>query len=62
MAPAHMLTSKERRKIEELIKAFDNHGCGLGLDVKARAAMRQLLDVLDEANGIIQEHRYLPAT
>ena len=36
------LTVDERAQIEALIQAFDNHGCGLGLDIQTQAAMRRL--------------------
>ena len=48
--------------MERLIQSFDNHGCGLGLDIIAQAAMRQLLDALDEANRKIEEYQKLPAS
>ncbi len=43
------LTEDERAQIEALILSFDNHGCGLGLDIQAQAALRRLLGALDEA-------------
>ena len=62
MSKAHLLASDERRTMEELIKSFDNHGCGFGLDIKAQAALRRLLDALDEANRKIEEYQKLPAS
>ena len=38
------LTAEEREQIEELIQAFDDHGCGIGLDVQAQVALRRLLE------------------
>ncbi len=55
MAQAHNLTDEERSHIEALIKSFDNHGCGFGLDLLAQAALRLLLDKLEEANRAIRE-------
>ncbi len=49
MSETRTLTASERREIEDLIRAFDNHGCGLGLDLKAQVALRRLLEALDEA-------------
>ena len=43
------LTAEEREHIEELIRAFDDHGCSLGLDVRAQVAPRRLLEALEEA-------------
>ena len=37
-----------RESVESLITAFDNHGCGLGLDLQAQKLMRQLLDAVDD--------------
>jgi hypothetical protein len=37
-----------RDSVESLIKAFYNHGCGLGLDLQAQKLMRQLLDAVDD--------------
>ena len=34
--------------VQDLITAFDNHGCGLGLDMQAQKLMRQLLDTVDD--------------
>ena len=46
-------TEDERDHIDALIKSFDNHGCGFGLDILAQAALRLLLDRLDDANQTI---------
>ncbi len=50
------LTAEERTQIEELITSFDNHGCATGLDIKAQAALRRLLDVLNEAEQVIEKY------
>ncbi len=55
MVQAHDLTDKERDHIDALIKSFDNHGCGFGLDLLAQAALRLLLDKLHEANQAIEQ-------
>ena len=55
MVQAHNLTDEERDHIEALIKSFDNHGCGFGLDILAQAALRLLLDKLAEANQAINK-------
>ena len=47
------LTGNERREIEDLIKAFDDHGCGTGLDVRAQAILRRMLEVVDEAERLM---------
>ena len=49
-------THEERGDIEDLISSFDNHGCGIGLDVKAQIALRRLLDALDQAEEIIASY------
>lgn len=55
------LTEAERTQIEVLIQAFNNHGCSLGLDLQAQAALRRLLDALEEAEQIVEEyHRRTP--
>jgi hypothetical protein len=41
------LPSEEREQIEELIKSFDDHGCGFGLDIQAQIVLRRLLDIID---------------
>ena len=53
MAQTHNLTADERDHIEALIRSFDNHSCGFGLDIQAQAALRLLLDRLDDANQAI---------
>ena len=53
MAETHNLTTEERDHIDALIKSFDNHGRGFGLDILAQAALRLLLDRLDDANQTI---------
>ncbi len=54
MSQTRRLTGGERGQIEELIRAFDNHGCSTGLDLKAQAALRRLLDALQEAEQTIE--------
>lgn len=54
MTLASRLTQEERSEIEELIKNFDNHGCGFGYDIQAQDALRRLLDALDEAEQVIE--------
>ncbi len=51
------LTAEERTQIEELIGSFDNHGCANGLDTRAQAALRRLLQVLHEAEQAIEKLR-----
>ena len=53
------LTEDERAKIETLILAFDNHGCGMGLDIQAQAALRRLLTAIDEAEQTAEQYRTL---
>ncbi len=55
MAQTYNLTADERDHIEALIKSFDNHGCGFGLDILAQAALRLLLERLDDANQAIEK-------
>ncbi len=50
------LTAEERTEIEELISSFDNHGCANGLDIRAQAALRRLLHVLQEAEQAIEKY------
>ena len=50
---AQRLTIEEKTQIEELIRSFNNHGCSIGLDIKAQAALRRLLDALKEAEMTI---------
>ena len=57
MPTKSQITKDERESIEALIRSFDNHGCGFGLDLQAQSALRRLLDALDEANRIIGEHQ-----
>ena len=47
------VTSAERKEIKDLIKAFDNHGCSLRLDLKAHVALRRLLEALDPISADI---------
>ena len=54
MSSAPRLTLDERSELEALIRAFDNHGCSQGLDVRAQAALRRLLAALDEAETAIK--------
>lgn len=51
MIPQGSLTAQERAQFEALILSFDNHGCSLGLDIQAQAALRRLLAALDDAEG-----------
>ena len=55
MAETHNLPTEERHHIDALIRSFDNHGCGFGLDILAQAALRLLLDRLDDANQAIKK-------
>ncbi|HAL46703.1 MAG: hypothetical protein FI707_12230 [SAR202 cluster bacterium] len=55
MADGQLLSVEERQDIESLIASFDNHGCGMGLDLIAQKALRRLLDALDDAEKIISE-------
>ena len=56
MPLASRLTQEERSEIEELIKNFDNHGCGFGYDLDAQVFLRRLLDILDEAEQVIEKY------
>ena len=56
MPLASRLTREERSDIEELIKNFDNHGCGFGYDLQAQEALRLLLNALDEAEQVIEKY------
>ena len=49
MTNTPLLPTEERDQIEELIKSFDDHGCGFGLDIQAQIALRRLLDIIDDA-------------
>ena len=62
MAKAQNLTVEERTQIEGLIRAFDNHGCGIGLDVQAQAALRRLLSALDDAEQTAEKYRAMIPT
>ena len=53
------LTADERSQIEALIQAFDNHGCGLGLDIQAQVALRRLLRAVDEAEQTAEQYQKL---
>ncbi len=55
MTDTRLISPEERQQIESLIASFDNHGCGMGLDVLAQRALRRLLDALDDAEHIIAE-------
>ena len=57
MPHTNLLTNEERGDIEALIRSFDNHGCGTGLDIKAQVALRLLLDALDNAEDVIASYR-----
>ena len=50
------LTAEERTDIEDLIRSFDNHGCANGFDIRAQVALRRLLSVLYEAEGVIERY------
>ena len=50
------LTAEERTDIEDLIRSFDNHGCGNGFDIRAQVALRRLLNVLEEAEQVIERY------
>ena len=56
MSQTKRLTRDERSQIEELIRAFDNHRCSTGLDLKAQASLRRLLDALQEAEQTIERY------
>ena len=51
------MSPEENEQIENLIRSFDNHGCATGLDIKAQAALRRLLDALQEAEQTIQKYQ-----
>ena len=59
MSLENHLTADERSQIEALILSFDNHGCGLGLDIQAQIALRRLLSALDEAEQTAERYRKL---
>ena len=46
--------AEERTQIEKLIRDFDGHGCGMGLDLLAQRALRRLLAIIDEAEKMIE--------
>ena len=54
MSQVKRLTDEERTQIEALIRAFDDHGCSQGLDLRAQIALRHLLVALDEAENVIE--------
>ncbi len=56
MPLASRLTQEERSETEELIKNFDNHGCGFGYDLQAQDALRRLLNALDDAEQVIEKY------
>ena len=49
MPKTPLLPTEEREQIEELIKSFDDHGCGFGLDIQAQIVLRRLLQIIDDA-------------
>ena len=55
MSDIIFITTEEREDIEALISSFDNHGCGIGLDLKAQVALRRLLNALDQAEQTVQQ-------
>ena len=57
MTQVYHLSTDERNEIEALIKSFDNHGCGFGLDLKAQVALRRLLDALDDVERTIEKYQ-----
>ena len=57
MHQAWPLTTDERSQIEALIRKFDGHGWGFGLDLEAQAALRRLLDALDETEKVVEKCR-----
>ncbi len=50
-----LLPVEEREQIEELIRSFDDHGCGFGLDIQAQIALRRLLDIIENVERDISE-------
>ena len=54
MPRVERLTAEEQEQIEELIQAFDDHGCGLGLDLRAQVALRRLLEALEESERALE--------
>ena len=53
MSKVVLLEEAVREEVEELIKNFDNHGCGFGYDVQAQGLLRRLLEAIDKGRGII---------
>ena len=49
------LTIEERQRIDDLIRAFDDHGCGLGLDLQAQKLLRRLLEAVDSGARAVAE-------
>lgn len=47
------LTVSEREEVQDLIKAFEGHGCGTGLDVRAQGMLRHMLEVVDEVERLL---------
>ena len=48
------MTADFAEKIEDLIRAFDGHGCGFGLDLQAQVALWRLLEALEEAESALE--------
>ena len=53
MAKVVLLADGVKEEVEGLIKNFDNHGCGFGYDAQAQVLLRMLLEVVEKAQGII---------
>lgn len=53
MSKVVLLAGAVRFEVEELIKNFDNHGCGFGYDVQAQGLLRRLLEAIDTGQEII---------
>ena len=51
-----IFTQEERDEVDSLIASFEFHGCGMGLDIVAQAALRRLLGALDDANQTIERY------
>ncbi len=49
------LTFEERQRIDDLIRAFDDHGCGLGLYLQAQKLLRRLLEAVDSSARAVAE-------
>lgn len=56
MSTSAIFTQEERDGVDALIASFDNHGCGMGLDIRAQAALHRLLETLDAANEKIDRY------